>query len=105
MDITLKQASLYELVIPLTLNGAVITETDVQDMLFTIINDREELVRLTLADGLSFITEGLRVSLNSAVSTELRGTYYFELWMKDPLGEPIYMDGGKITFEKTRARF
>lgn len=104
MDIVLKQASHYELAFPLTHQGQAIPDSDITGVLFSVFAGATEKLRMTLSAGASFANSEVKVFIDNEDSIVLGGIYEYELWIVDAADNPKWVNGGDITFDKTKAR-
>ena len=103
VNIELYQGAWHQLRFPISANGEAIPA--INDAKLSLFRGSQIALELTLNNELFFADSEIIAVFDETNTVGLTMGYQFELWIVDPQNNPLYVNGGKITFHPTKVRF
>lgn len=97
------QASYYELQQPVT-DSAGAPVSSLANATFTAYKKGVAVVDLSLGNGLAFADSTITVTLTNAITVDLVGSYYCELWVQTDDGKKVLAYKDTLNFGPTKKR-
>lgn len=101
---TLLQSNSQEILVPITWRGTVINTADLSAATYKLYDAQKRKVKLekSLGNGITAQDSNLTIVISDTDSANLRGTYYHELTIVDPVKGRSTVFKQQITFEATK---
>lgn len=97
------QASYYELQLPVT-DSAGAPVSSLANATFTAYQGGIEVLDLSIGNGLAFADSVITVTLTNAITVNLVGSYYCELWVQTDDGKKVLAYKDTLNFRPTKKR-